>query len=404
MHFHVLGVGSIGCLIAHHLRRTLPASHSVSLIHKNILDQVRFLEKGSVTIERGGKTETSSGYSHEVYNEQSRLPPTAQKIQIDVVEAAKPSTGPIQSLFVSLKAHHTLPAVQKLAPRLTPDSTVVLLQNGMGVYEKLLAEVFRNPAQRPHFILSSNTHGAFASNFYHVVHAGVGSIEFGIAPDPQGRDFEACWYDGSTPTKKKRLQLTDISTPGDTKHERYKSLHTTVAAILLLETLCTSWKPFTDIQLSMRRKLAVNAVINPLTALLDCRNGDLFKSEQARELLIQICNEISEVYRTQMVAETQAWLKDLQSHGVDTTNTATPSFPESLTSEALQAEVLRAAAVTRRNISSTLQDIRRGRHTEINFLNGYLVDIGREHGVNTPVNSALTNLVRLKGSLPLNLV
>jgi 2-dehydropantoate 2-reductase len=154
----------------------------------------------------------------------------------------------------------------------------------------------------------------------------------------------------------------------------------------------------------MRRKLAVNAVINPLTALLDCRNGDLFKSEQARELLIQICNEISEVYRTQMVAETQAWLKDLQSHGVDTTNTATPSFPESLTSEALQAEVLRAAAVTRRNISSTLQDIRRGRHTEINFLNGYLVDIGREHGVNTPVNSALTNLVRLKGSLPLNLV
>lgn len=404
MHFHVLGVGSIGCLIAHNLRRTLPARHSVSLIHKNILDQVRFLEKGSITIERGGNTETSSGYSHEVYNEESRLSPMAQKIQIDVVGAAKPSTGPIHSLFVTLKAHHTLPAVKKLAPRLTPDSTVVLLQNGMGVYEKLLAQVFRNPTQRPHFILSSNTHGAFASNFYHVVHAGVGSIEFGMAPDPRGRDFEAGWYDESTPTEQKRLRLTDISTPEDTNYERYKSLHTTVAAMLLLETLCTSWKPFTDIQLSMRRKLAVNAVINPLTALLDCRNGDLFKYEQARELLIQICNETSEVYMTQMVAETQAWLKDLQSHGVDTTNTATPSFPESLTSESLQAEVLRAAAVTKRNISSTLQDIRRGRHTEIDSLNGYLVDIGREHGVNTPVNSALANLVRLKGSLPLNLV
>jgi len=48
--------------------------------------------------------------------------------------------------------------------------------------------------------------------------------------------------------------------------------------------------------------------------------------------------------------------------------------------------------------------VRRGRNTEIDFLNGYLVDLGREHGVNTPVNSALANLIRLKSAIPLNLV
>lgn len=401
MHFHVLGVGSIGCLLAHNLRRTLPAIHSVGLIHKNIPDQVRFLEKGSITIERGDNIETSANYFHEVYNEESRFAPLRQKIQVDVVGAAKPSTGPIHSLFVTLKAHHTLPAIEKLSPRLTSNSTIVLMQNGMGLYEKLLTEVFRNPTQRPHFILSSNTHGAFASNFYHVVHAGVGSIDFGIAPDPQGRDFEASWYNETIPMHQRRLRLTDITTPQDPNSERYKSLHTTVAAMLLLETLGTSWKPFTDIQLSMRRKLVVNAAINSLTALLDCRNGDLFEHEQAQELLTQICNEASEVYMAQMAAETQAWLNDLQSQGVDT---ATPSFPESLTSKSLQSEVLRTAAVTKRNISSTLQDIRRGRHTEIDFFNGHLVDIGREYGVDTPINSALANLVRLKSLLPLNLV
>jgi 2-dehydropantoate 2-reductase len=46
-------------------------------------------------------------------------------------------------------------------------------------------------------------------------------------------------------------------------------------------------------------------------------------------------------------------------------------------------------------ISSTAQDIRRGRRTEIDHLNGYVVRVGETLGIATPVNRALHALVKL---------
>ena len=41
-----------------------------------------------------------------------------------------------------------------------------------------------------------------------------------------------------------------------------------------------------------------------------------------------------------------------------------------------------------------LQSIERGRRPEIDFMNGYVVEKGREKSVATPLNAALTSLVR----------
>ncbi|WP_373050452.1 ketopantoate reductase family protein [Thalassovita aquimarina] len=48
--------------------------------------------------------------------------------------------------------------------------------------------------------------------------------------------------------------------------------------------------------------------------------------------------------------------------------------------------------------SSTAQDLRRGRMTEIDYLNGEIVCKGRELGVPTPINKTLTALVKLAES------
>jgi 2-dehydropantoate 2-reductase len=45
------------------------------------------------------------------------------------------------------------------------------------------------------------------------------------------------------------------------------------------------------------------------------------------------------------------------------------------------------------NPGSTLQSIRRGQLTEIDFLNGAVVDAAREHGLPSPVNSAIVDMV-----------
>src|SRR5260370_38403844 len=39
------------------------------------------------------------------------------------------------------------------------------------------------------------------------------------------------------------------------------------------------------------------------------------------------------------------------------------------------------------------QDLERGRTTEIDFINGYVVDTARQFGVNTPVNTAIVETV-----------
>jgi len=394
MHLHVLGLGPIGCLLAHNLRRILPPQHIITLIHKQRRDVQQFTQGGrSIRVERTGLASTSKGFLDEVYCETTPHP-NQEKQEL------KPETSYIESIFVALKAHHTVKALAALRPRLNANSTIVLFNNGMGVHDELLSDVFRNPTQCPHFILASNTHGAFVKNPYHVIHAGMGSIEFGIAPDE--RDYEAGLKDQTSPPQNRRLRLSDISPPGDPDAQRYKSLRETVAALLLLEDLNISWKTFGEMQLIVRRKLAVNAVINPLTAILSCRNGDLFQHPFAVEILDKVCAEVSMVYAAQIRADHDAWMRELEIRRVDPDGVEPPTLPEPLTAESLKEEVHRVADLTKGNISSMLQDIRRGQKTEIDYINGYLENSGRQFGVETPVNSTLLNLVKLKYVMPLD--
>jgi 2-dehydropantoate 2-reductase len=44
--------------------------------------------------------------------------------------------------------------------------------------------------------------------------------------------------------------------------------------------------------------------------------------------------------------------------------------------------------------SGTLQDLSKGRRTEVDYFNGYIADCGRAYGVATPVHAALATLIR----------
>ncbi len=51
---------------------------------------------------------------------------------------------------------------------------------------------------------------------------------------------------------------------------------------------------------------------------------------------------------------------------------------------------------TRNHRSSMLQDIIRGKRTEIDYINGKVVELGREYGIPTPYNNAVVKIVRAK--------
>lgn len=402
MRFHVLGLGPIGSLVSHHLRRTLPPTHSISLIHKNERYARAAQEKGGiVSVERDGLVSAASGFKSEIFSSPMYIPelPSSHASQANTDEDG---SSLIESLFITTKAYTTLSAITKLLPRLSHDSTIVLLQNGMGMYEELVQSLFRNPLQRPHFILASNTHGAYLRGPTDVVHTGAGEIKFGIVPDPSGRNFEAGFFDDTIPVTERRARLGDITAPTDPTFARYKSLRNTVAALLLAEPLNTSWLPIAHIQTAMRLKLVVNAVINPLTAIMNCRNGDIFATNAARQVMRRVCVEASLVYAAEMRANAQVMLQNASAAGYSEDDVILDRLPRSLTASALEQECLRVAELTKGNISSMLSDVRRGNPTEIDYMNGYLLNLAQKYRVLMPVTMTLAQLVHMRSDIPLD--
>ena len=113
-------------------------------------------------------------------------------------------------------------------------------------------------------------------------------------------------------------------------------------------------------------KLCVNAGINPVTALLRQSNAVIAEVGWAGEVAALAAKECHEVARALGIR--------------------LPRDPV--------AEVLRVAEATADNVSSMAQDLMRCRKTEIDYINGKVVEKGEEAGVPTPVNRVLANLVR----------
>jgi 2-dehydropantoate 2-reductase len=123
-----------------------------------------------------------------------------------------------------------------------------------------------------------------------------------------------------------------------------------------------------NITLELWTKLIMNCAYNALSALSRARYGRLVDDAGSIEVMKQV------------VAE-----------GVAVGNAAGVR----LSADKLIAAVVELGRVVPEALSSTAQDIARGKFTEIDSLNGFLVQRGAETGVPTPVNQTLHSLVKL---------
>ncbi len=111
-------------------------------------------------------------------------------------------------------------------------------------------------------------------------------------------------------------------------------------------------------------KTVINSVINPITAILKIRNGEILKYKELWELALRVLNEGERVLRGM-------------------------GFYEDL--EGILKNVIYK---TERNKSSMLQDVERGKRTEIDFINGAIVRKAEELGLEAPYNRALMLLIK----------
>jgi 2-dehydropantoate 2-reductase len=117
------------------------------------------------------------------------------------------------------------------------------------------------------------------------------------------------------------------------------------------------------------RKLIFNAASNAIAALTGRTHGQVAEPP-TRELAWAV------------MAEGRA-VADAQGITLDTS-------PEELFDHAARKDVAYG------HKPSMLQDVEAGRETEIDFLNGAIVAFGERHGVDAPLNRALTQLVKAK--------
>lgn len=222
-------------------------------------------------------------------------------------------------IILPLKSYQISNAVIDYVDQFPLNSAVVLLHNGMGCYEQvadLLSE---------HFVyLATTSHGAYKPSPTACIHTGVGNTMVGAAG-----------------------------------FKRSKQNQQEVIQCLQSWLSPTYWQ--LNIHSALWQKLAINALINPLTALKNIKNGEL-SDQKYLALLTHLAAELS------LVAGAE------KNH-----------LP--------QTDILKAALEvidnTANNYSSMHQDMKHGRQTEIDAITGFVLACANKHGIACPHHQAL---------------
>ncbi|MCH7676534.1 2-dehydropantoate 2-reductase [candidate division KSB1 bacterium] len=232
---------------------------------------------------------------------------------------------PTDVALILVKSYQTKRTVEQVKGILRPNGLAVTLQNGLGNIEILQAALGEDRV-----VAGITYHAANLSALACVQHAGEGLTFLGV---------KVGW----------ETQLNEI--------------------VNLLNKAGIQTELIKNIESLSWSKVIVNASINPLTALLEIKNGDLLHHPLLRKILRATIQEVAAV---------------ATKHGIRL------EHPDPI------EHVFDICRATARNRSSMLQDIVRGTQTEIEAINGAVVDLGLRYGIPTPVNQFLLEQVQSK--------
>lgn len=360
---YILGTGSVGKFIAHTLRgNTSPPPITLLLHRPNLLEDFKIARKTITLKHTNGTVEERAGFDVELVLPERKDLRRPYEVGLDRTRFEKASREElIHNLIVTVKAQTTISALESIKHRLTPESTIFFLQNGMGIIEEVNEKVFPDAETRPNYLLGINSHGVQATGTTSVIHAGHGTMSIGVIPrtsmasqTPEANRAATFWAPSS-----KYLLRAITRTP-------------LFAAVAL---------PPIELLEAQLEKLVVNCIINPLTVMLDCRNGDMLANFSLTRVMRLLLAEILLVIQS---------LPELQ---------GTPNLKIRFSPERLENIIVHIAQQTSTNISSMLQDSRRGVATEIHYINGYIIQRGEDLGIKPVMNYMLMHMVQGKQQL-----
>lgn len=327
---------------------------------------------------------------------------------------------PIECLVVTLKCHHTLTAIKQLQHRIRKESVIVLLQNGMGVYDELCREIWPDKANRPDFVLGSLSHGVTREKdsretkidakarrernileIRRVIHHGVGELKLGVIPDPRDQvDYDSRLFTSSSIRseisgdllfagipKSPTPPLPSLSSTRNLIDSSPKPLEQILPILLSTHGLNPSLLPIPMMQHQLLLKLCINCVINPITTILDIPNGELINPEHPQQQFIN-------TWVRRLIKECSTLILK---HLTTLSGGDLPVDIQSLFSpKSIESRVRGVAQQTASNTSSMLSDLHAGNLTEIDYINGYMIDLGQRVGIEARWNKVMKRLVYRK--------
>lgn len=314
MRIDCIGGGSVGLLLA---GRLALAGCEVTLVTRTAEQAGRIREAGLTVLDANG---APVGQANVRCLEGDRYPD-------------RPGDAPDWILLAVKQKDIDEALLQMLKDRADPAALICCFQNGIGHLEKLL------PAVGPGRLYAAvTTEGARRTGLGEVRHTGRGHTYIGAA-DKLFRPEEAA---GGLPRFVEMLAQAGFSA-----------------------------EMSNTIENEIWNKLIINAVINPLTAILQVPNGKILESAAALPLMKDLFAEAEDLARVLGIAVAE----DLW--------------------ERLSA-VCRATALNR---SSMLQDLEAGRRTELEWLNGSLLRQAARIGEELPVHETVYRLVKAREEL-----
>jgi 2-dehydropantoate 2-reductase len=253
---------------------------------------------------------------------------------IACVSDAAALRGRFSTVFLTVKSWDTDAMMRAVAPHLGPGGHVIAMQNGLGNLERV-AEV----------VGDARVLGARVIFGAEIVAPGHVRVTVEAAPVLVG---------SPDPSDAER---TGVAT-------RWAG-HLAAAGV--------PSQPTSSLIAELWAKVFYNAALNPLGALLGVPYGHLPVDADARAIMDDVIREAFAVAR---------------GSGVDV------AWPDADAYRTLFYD--RLVPSTARHRSSMLQDLERGRPTEIDAINGWVTARGETLGIPTPVNATLTRLIRAR--------
>jgi 2-dehydropantoate 2-reductase len=135
-------------------------------------------------------------------------------------------------------------------------------------------------------------------------------------------------------------------------------------------------------------KLAVNCMANPLAGLSGLGSAEVRTAPIPRRIAIHVAAEVIQVGRA-------AGYEVEPIYGIDARRFVDAAQGKGW--DAVEADMAASVKFLTGGRPSMLQDVIKGRRTEIDYLNGYVSQQGKRLGVPTPVNDAVVAAVRQHG-------